>query len=83
MSVLIEFGEELPERVFLDYVSYRVRAFERGPLRCYWCQDYGHVAAVCRRTGAGDVGRTGAQKKTDLTIEQAVCIHCKSNHEVG
>ena len=43
-SVLIEFAEALPERVYLDYVSYRVRAFERGPLRCYWCQEYGHVA---------------------------------------
>ena len=31
----------------------------------------------------GEGGRTGAQKKTELTIEQAVCIHCKSNHEVG
>ena len=46
-SVLIEFAGALPERVYLDYV--RVRAFERGPLRCYWCQEYGHVAAVCRR----------------------------------
>ena len=30
-SVLIEFAEVLPERVYLDYVNYRVRAFERGP----------------------------------------------------
>ena len=33
LSVLIEFGEELPERVFLDYVSYRVRASKRVLLR--------------------------------------------------
>ena len=32
----------------LDY-DLRVRAFERVPLRCYWCQDYGQVAAVCRK----------------------------------
>ena len=86
LSVLIEFGEELPERVFLDYVSYRVRAFERGPLRCYWCQDYGHVVVVCRR-GRNRCRRCGkdgcSEEDCELTIEQAVCIHCKSNHKVG
>ena len=86
LSVLMEFGEELPESVFLDYVSYRVRAFERGPLRCYWCQDYGHVAAVCRR-GRNRCRRCGKDgcsvEDCELTIEQAVCIHCKSNHKVG
>lgn len=37
----------LHERVCL--VSYRVRAYERVRLRCFWCWDFGHVAAVCRK----------------------------------
>ena len=45
-----------------------MRAFERGPLRYYCCQDYGHVGAVCRRgmhrcTGVGGEGKTGVQNK--------------------
>ena len=85
-SVLIEFAEVLPERVYLDYVSYRVRAFERGPLRCYWCQEYGHVAAVCRR-GRNRCRRCGkegcSEEDCELTVEQAVCLHCGGNHEAG
>ena len=85
-SVLIEFAEALPERVYLDYVSYRVRAFERGPLRCYWCQEYGHVAAVCRR-GRNRCRRCGkegcSEEDCKLTVEQAVCLHCGGNHEAG
>ena len=34
-SVVLEFqGKSTVTRVFLDYVSYRVRAYERGPFRC-------------------------------------------------
>ena len=33
----------------LGYMSYPVREYERSPLRCFKCQRYGHVAAVCRR----------------------------------
>ena len=44
--VLLEFIGELLERIFLDYVSYRVSTYERVPLRCYWCQEHGHVVAA-------------------------------------
>ena len=85
-SVLIEFVEALPERVYLDYVSYRVRAFERGPLRCYWCQEYGYVAVVCRR-GRNRCRRYGkegcSEEDCKLTVEQAVCLHCGGNHKAG
>ena len=80
-SVLIVFGEELAEKVFLDDVSYRVRAFERGALRCYCCQDYGHVAAVCRR-GRSRCRKEGcSEEECELTVEQA--LHCGGNHEAG
>ena len=72
--------------MYLDYVSYRVRAFERGPLRCYWCQEYGHVAEVCRR-GRNRCRRCGkegcSEEDCKLTVEQAVCLHCEGNHEAG
>ena len=40
-SVRLTFeGNIIPERVYFDYVCYRVRPFERAPLRCYRCQEY-------------------------------------------
>lgn len=49
LSVVLNFDEvKLPERVFLGFVSYTVRQYVPPPLRCYKCQKFGHVAAVCR-----------------------------------
>ncbi|KAK7930715.1 hypothetical protein WMY93_007110 [Mugilogobius chulae] len=40
-SVCLSFREGMmPDRVYLDYICYRVRPFERGPLRCFACQEY-------------------------------------------
>ena len=47
--VLLTFKDDVvPKRVMLGYMSYPVREYERPPLRCFKCQRYGHVAAVCR-----------------------------------
>jgi hypothetical protein len=35
--------------VMLGYFSYPLRAYVPNTLRCYSCQAYGPVAAVCRR----------------------------------
>lgn len=41
--------ESLPDNVKLGYISYPVRAYVPNTLRCYRCQAYGLVAAVCWR----------------------------------
>ena len=49
LSVLLTFEEEkLPERVSIGYMSYDVRVYTPPPLRCFKCQRYGHVAAICK-----------------------------------
>ena len=64
-------------------MSYRVRPYERGPLRCYCCQQYGHVAAVCR--GNKVCGRCGKEncKEECKEKEKAECIHCGGDHYAG
>ena len=50
LSVHLSFYvESLPDQVMLGYISFPVQAFVTTTLRCYSCQAYGHVAAVCRR----------------------------------
>ena len=84
-SICITFEEDIPERVFIDYVCYRVRPYEEAPLRCYCCQEYGHVAAVCR--GERKCGRCGSKdcKKRQCEEQkvQAKCSNCDGNHHAG
>jgi hypothetical protein len=50
LSVLLSFeAESSPDKFTLGCVSYPVSAFVPNPLRCFRCQAYGHVAAVCRK----------------------------------
>ena len=67
----------------LCYIN-SVRAYERAPLRCYWCQDYGHVAAVCRKM-VHRCRRCGKENWSEeecvLTKERVVCYHSGGNRE--
>ena len=84
-SICINFEEEIPERVYIDYVCYRVRQYEEAPLRCYCCQEYGHVAAVCR--GERKCGRCGSKeckkRQCEEQLVQAKCSNCAGNHHAG
>ena len=81
-SICLTFNGEIPERIYVDYMTYRVRPYERGPIRCYCCQDYGHVASVCRR--ARKCGRCGKEGCSDeCKAEVPKCLHCSGSHYVG
>ena len=76
-------GNELPERIYCDYMSYRVRPYVRAPLRCFRCQDYGHVAAVCgNNIHCGRCGKDNCSMEK-CKEEQARCLHCSGNHFTG
>lgn len=48
-SLLLEFKEQrLPERVKIGFVSFNVREYVPPPIRCFRCQRYGQVAAICK-----------------------------------
>ena len=40
-SVCLTFYGDLPERIYAEYVTYRVRPYERGPLRCFAVRNTG------------------------------------------
>ncbi|KAL0153030.1 hypothetical protein M9458_051629, partial [Cirrhinus mrigala] len=46
---MINFDQEkLPEKVYIGFMCYDVRLYIPPPIRCFKCQRYGHVAAVCK-----------------------------------
>ena len=56
-----------------------------NPLRCFRCQVYSHVAAVCRRENpicekcAGGHGT----RKCVVSVKQVVCVNCGGAHVAG
>lgn len=46
---MLEFeGDTLPDKVFVGCMSYVVKLYIPPPLRCYKCQRFGHIVAVCK-----------------------------------
>jgi len=84
LSVMIQFDEErMPERIKIGYVSYQVRPYVPPPLRCFKCQKYGHVSAVCR--GNLRCARCGGEHeygKCDVGAK-VKCCNCGGEHSAG
>jgi hypothetical protein len=80
LSVLLNFEvESLPDKVKLGYMSYPVRAYVPNTLKCYSCQAYGHVAAVCRRKGPRcEKCAEGHETKECVVLGKVVdCVNCQ------
>lgn len=81
LSVMIKFEEPvLPNKIYIGYMSYEVRPFIPPPLRCYKCQKYGHIAAVCK--GKQRCGRCAGEHEYGKCEEGArlKCCNCEGEH---
>lgn len=81
-AVLLTFKQEvkeIPERVYLGFMSFQVREYKRPPLRCYKCQRFGHTAAACR--GVRRCGKCGGNHEfAQCQAREAKCCNCGGNH---
>ncbi|XP_014832393.1 PREDICTED: uncharacterized protein LOC106910304 [Poecilia mexicana] len=83
LSILIEFEEkELPKNIKIGYLNFQVRPYVPPPLRCFKCQRYGHIAAVCK--GKQRCPKCGEDYKLEDCKEelQEKCCNCGGNHRV-
>lgn len=81
LSVMIAFDEErLPEKIYIGYICYNVRPYVPPPLRCFKCQRFGHVAAVCK--GKERCSRCGGEHEYGKCAEGAKlkCCNCGGEH---
>ena len=49
-EVIFNFQDEIPDRVKIGYLSFKIKPYVREPTRCYKCNAYGHMlqcAASC------------------------------------
>ncbi|XP_049328199.1 uncharacterized protein LOC125787671 [Astyanax mexicanus] len=84
LSVMILFdGDILPDRVYLGYISFPVRAYIPPPIRCFNCQRYGHVAAACR--GKKRCGVYGGDHEYGHCAEgvKPKCCNCGGDHKAA
>ena len=78
--VLLTFRDlQLPSRVLLGSMAYRVAEYIRPPLRCYKCQRYGHIADACR--GVQRCAKCGGDHGIkECTAEAPKCPNCGGDH---
>ena len=69
-----------PEKIFIGYMCYGVRPYVPPPLRCFKCQRFGHVGAVCK--GKQRCGRCGGDHEYGKCEEGAKlqCCNCGGEH---
>jgi len=83
-SVLVEFEtKEVPKEVYYGFMRYSIREYVPKPMRCYNCQEFGHMAKVCkgkrrcaRCSGDHEYGKCGAEVRPK-------CCNCGGNHSVA
>ena len=73
-------GSKLPGKVFVGFNGLSVREFIPPPLRCFRCQKFGHVAAVCK--GKQTCGRCSGEHEYGKCQEGAKikCANCGGDH---
>lgn len=84
LSVLLHFQEDvLPSRVKVGFLSYIVKKYAAPPIRCYKCQRYGHVAAICK--GKQRCGKCeGEHQYGECSDKDKLkCCNCGGEHSAG
>ena len=73
---------KLPDVVSPAWWTYKVKQFIPRPRRCFYCQEFGHVLASCRRKqqGKDSVCVNCGKKEHGPCQNQFNCIHCGGNH---
>ncbi|XP_072302084.1 uncharacterized protein [Eucyclogobius newberryi] len=81
LSVMVTLeGRCLPSKVFIGYMCYSVRPYVPPPLRCFKCQRFGHIAAVCRgRQRCGKCAGDHEYGKCDVGAKLK-CCNCGEEH---
>ena len=63
-TVRLTFTKDIPEKVYIGFMSYKVEPYTPEVTQCYKCQGFGHVAKYCRGVEkCVSCGRIGHKKR--------------------
>ena len=86
LSVLLTYSEgaSIPDKVYIDYLFFKVRPFVATPIRCFKCQRFGHVTSSCRsqKTACPTCGG-GHTFETCPNKESPHCTNCGGTHSAA
>lgn len=80
LTFKIEFNSsKLPQKVYLDNISFSVRPYNQPPLKCYNCQRFGHMSNGCTQITRCNIC-SGNHKMQDCASQIKKCANCQGNH---
>ena len=79
--VLSFVGEQLPEKVRVAWRNVKVRQYVPNPVRCFKCQEYGHMASSCKGKERCARCSTIGHSSSSCRAVKAKCT-CGGEHEV-
>ncbi|XP_064460378.1 uncharacterized protein LOC135370528 [Ornithodoros turicata] len=84
-SVILTFRptQKLPQEVHLGFSIHKVREYVEGPLQCFLCQRFGHLARNCRWPQRCKVCSGPHHVKDCTTRRQPKCANCGGPHIVS
>ena len=73
----------LKSKIILNKKSVKIHAYQSKrytPTRCYNCQEFGHIAAICKKESRCELC---AETHTGLCNREYKCVNCGSRHTSG
>lgn len=83
-AVILDFpadGQDIPTKVAIGFIKYRVRDYVAPPTRCYKCLAFGHVSIHCQRGQKCSIC-AGDHKHSDCAKKEQKCARCGGPHTV-
>lgn len=74
--------DSIPYELQIDYVPYKIRPFQHNPIRCYFCQQFGHTRTSCKSKSlkCAKCSQNHETKDCNTETDAIKCANCSGAH---